>query len=179
MLLDNYYTLLYNTLLVDNTKLMTNWDGIKVVCTSYNAEMIRFSVDASRYPSMHRQFPAVVESPYYGGVILGTGDTPVASTDYWLENYISADIVTMTNESVNTFWDDSGKTIMGMYTLTNNTDSDVVIKEVGLVCWPDGRNIGDSTQYVWRILVDRTVLQNPITVPANGTARMVYAIQYL
>lgn len=109
-------------------------------------------------------------SPYgynsWGGVAFGDGSTPVSFDDYELAGQAHAayDATASISKSV----DDDGATITALYTITNNSDADMVIAELGLF---HGYN---NTVY---FMVERTVLDSPVTIPAGGVGQITYTIR--
>lgn len=106
-------------------------------------------------------------SYYQGGVVFGTGDTAPTFDDYKL----SGSIVTAINAgaSVETTFDDDGCTFVGTYNISNTGSEEITIKEVGLILRSAYNNSA--------ILVERTVLDTPLTIPAGGIGQVVYTIR--
>ena len=104
----------------------------------------------------------------YGGVIFGTGTTPPSIDDYT----ISGDIITGLNSSAvfDTSFDDAGRTVTTTYTLTNTNDEAVTIGEIASVM-----GAGSSSSYA--ILLERTVLESPITIEPGGVGQVTYTIR--
>lgn len=102
----------------------------------------------------------------YGGAVFGTGDTTPTFDDYKL----SGDLVTTINASGSTVvtQDDDGYTYVCTYTISNTGSADITIKEVGLILY--GR--ANSS-----FLIERTVLDSPLTIPAGGIGQVEYTIR--
>jgi hypothetical protein len=104
-------------------------------------------------------------------VVFGTGDTPPTINDYNL----SGDVITTlsaiceTTCSINS----DAVSMSALYTLTNNGTEEVTIKEVGL-----GQGFYYSSGLRNSCLVDRTVLDNPVTIPAGGIGQVKYTITF-
>ena len=98
------------------------------------------------------------------GVYFGTGAVAPSFDDYTF----SGDIIhtAQATPTVNTVNLDNGKAITGVYTITNTGAEEITIREVGLV-WAERK---------YRILLDRTVLDTPVTIPAGGIGQVVYTI---
>lgn len=93
---------------------------------------------------------------YTYSLLVGSGDTPATPGDYEWNNDIST--VTGTSYSLG-FADRNGrKVIRATVTYANNTDTDIEVKEVGLIA-----SYG-KTSY----LLAREVLKTPMTIKANG-----------
>ena len=103
------------------------------------------------------------------GVCFGNGKTPATENDYCMEgdllkDYGYSQIYSKTKDSV-TF----------VYTITNNESEPFTISEIGLVDYAY-RNYG-YTYYYSGILVERTILESPITIPAGGVGQVTYTIR--
>lgn len=112
------------------------------------------------------------------GTIIGSGDTTPTENDYQLASRITSGI-SSTSPAVTSGTDASGNPYLDLvYTLSNSTSSDIIIKEVGYVqqlgCNSATNTLGVSLK---KFLLDRTVLENPLTVPANGTAVLKYTLK--
>lgn len=109
------------------------------------------------------------------GVFFGTGKTPARTTDYQMETPItdgtSLAVISHASAAVGipcTF-DTSCMRITNTYELTNNTDADIAISEIGLF----GRFT--STKI---LLLDHTVLDEPIVVLAGQAVPVTYEIKF-
>lgn len=102
------------------------------------------------------------------GVILGKGDAIEDYYDYKLSGgMITGYTYSMTISSGR---DDKGNYVKGKYTITNNNSSAFTVKEVGLLYYWSG---SDSYQ----CLIDRTVLDTPITINSGGVGQLEYTIR--
>ena len=110
-----------------------------------------------------------------GGVWFGTGKTPARATDFEMESPItdgsSLTIVSHTADTtpVTCTVDETCMRITNTYELTNHTDADIVISEVGL--------FGRCTSTLI-LLLDRTVLDEPIAIPPGETVPISYEIKF-
>lgn len=107
-----------------------------------------------------------------GGVYFGTGSTPATWNDYTLESPITSGLTTssggrLTERSGDTY------SYLVTYTLYNNTDADINIYEVGLFSPVSYR---DDQHYL--ALMERTVLTEPITIPAGESKLVTYKITF-
>jgi hypothetical protein len=55
-----------------------------------------------------------------------------------------------------------------MYTLTNNGTEDFTVSEIGLYGYIRQKHKDKSYYYRYHVLIDRTLLETPITIPGNG-----------
>lgn len=113
---------------------------------------------------------AKVLTGYDTGVVFGTGNTPATLDDYKL----SGDVITTLSGTcaISRGVDAEGAYITARYTLNNNGDSDVTVSEIAACTffWPD------KTKTLFTIL-DRTVLDTPVTIPADGVGKVEYTIR--
>lgn len=108
------------------------------------------------------------------GVSFGTGTTPATASDYWLESILTASQISVATPSAVSFsrldtYDEYSVT----FGVTNNTSADITISEVGLTAMP--ASAGGTACYT---LVDRTVLDAPITIPAGQSKQITYTIRF-
>ena len=106
-----------------------------------------------------------------GGVILGTGTTPPTLDDYCL----SGDMITTFtySNSVTVAPGESGVTITALYTITNTGNSAFTIGELGLIAATYASASASN-----KCLVERTVLDTPVTIPAGGVGQVEYTITF-
>lgn len=117
-------------------------------------------------------------APYTGietlacGVLFGNGTTPPRVTDYTMESVIPSVGVSITKPSgvsindTDEFWEVSAT--YGIYTKT----TDVTISEIGLFV-----NCGVNGSTSDKVLIDRTVLETPIVIPAGQSKQVTYSIR--
>ena len=108
------------------------------------------------------------------GVSFGTGTTPATASDYSLESMLgSTQISVATPSSVSFSKVDTYEEYSVTFGVTNKTSNDITISEVGLTAMP--ASAGGSMCYV---LVDRTVLDTPVTIPAGQSKQITYTIRF-
>lgn len=118
----------------------------------------------------------MVNTDYYKtgeGVVFGTGTTPPTVNDYEMESPITGSTVisaTAPGEAgVYVTIDETCMRISATYDVTNLTDQELALSEVGLFgCY----RTSDP------LLYDRTVLAEPIVIPAGQTVPVNYAIKF-
>lgn len=113
------------------------------------------------------------------GIMFGTGTTPATLTDYKLESQITSGISAAYsgNASVDS---DGNLHKSAFYTITNTSSDDITISEIGYAERLSGSStIGDSGISSTSIscLFDRTLLTNPITIPAGEAGVIKYDIK--
>lgn len=106
----------------------------------------------------------------YGGVILGTGDTPPTLDDYRLSGTVISTFAY--NSSFTSETDGDGVTMQTVFTITNTGTEAFTIKEIGLIA-----STGTNASEQYKMLYDRTVLDNPVTIPAGGVGQVTYTIR--
>ena len=100
-----------------------------------------------------------------GGVIFGDGDTPPTAEDYKL----AGNIITGFTTSVNLASSINNGVAQIVATYNISASSEVTIKEIAAFA-----NAGSTGKY----MVDRTVLDTPVTIPAGGIGQVVYTITF-
>ena len=112
------------------------------------------------------------------GIHVGTGDTAATEDDYKLETQITSGM--SAGSATPTYnVDGSGNPYLEyLFTLTNTTSSDIVVREIGYVQSLRVANTqGGSANTSAYFLFDRTVLDTPVTVPANDSAAIKYRLK--
>lgn len=105
-----------------------------------------------------------------GGVWFGTGSTPANRNDYKLDSPITSglSITNYQNYTPLILEEVPGKyAVCASYVLKNTTESEINIWEIGLITPCD---VGINK--FWQVLMERTVLTEPITI-APGEAKLV------
>lgn len=115
------------------------------------------------------------------GFYVGSGSTPATENDWQLEhplldNKLKANYTT--SYTIN-----SGQTVMYVnydYVITNLTQDEITIRELGRFAavytnTTKGDSVGNTKKVV---LVDRTVLETPVVIPAGEAATVRYQFAY-
>lgn len=131
----------------------------------------------------NNNFPAtvatsVIFSARSAGIQVGTGSTSATEDDYKLEAQITSGMSASSTTQTGGV-DSSGNPYLEyLFTLTNNTSSDVVVREIGYVQQLRTSNTqGSGVSGNCYCLFDRTVLTTPVTVPANDSAAVKYTLK--
>ena len=107
------------------------------------------------------------------GVAFGTGTTPATMSDYFLESILTkTEISVSTPSAVNFSRYDTYEEYTVTFGITNKTAEAITISEVGLTAIPYSYS---TASYA---LVDRTVLDTPITIPAGQSKQITYTIRF-
>ncbi len=114
----------------------------------------------------------------YRGVCFGDGDTPPTPADLNISG--NAFSTYTASYKLSTGVDDSGHLyVKAQYTITNTGDEAFTIKEIGLFATPSlnkGPDIAVSGSF--SILLDRTILDTPVIIPAGGIGQVEYTITF-
>lgn len=111
------------------------------------------------------------------GIYVGTGQTPATEEDYSLENKIVSGLTPGTPTTRGGVDENGNPYIEYTFMLSNTTANDIIIREIGYYQNASlASTIGGSSS-TERILIDRTVLPTPVTVPANGEAVLRYTLK--
>ena len=143
------------------------------VSTDYMYSMLLFSMG-----SVANNYSGKPSVPWGTGVIFGDGTTPPTVDDFHLSgaNIIPGSAYTMTTVRSATINDDGSITRTALYTITNGSADDFTISEIGVYqsvpC--TGAN-GHEENYV---LMDRTLLDEPVTIPAGGVGQVTYNVTF-
>lgn len=162
MVLKNYYVALGKLILNKAHNAGISYTGESVTPANTNAVSIHSIITSPK-------------SDYLGsdGVKFGTGTTPVTFEDYCLSGDMINNLAfsTVTQHAS----DNNGVHITAVYTITNNNPTDVTIGEVGMMY----RHVTSQTGIVGNyMLIERTVLDTPVTIPAGGIGQVVYTITF-
>ena len=109
----------------------------------------------------------------FKGVIFGTGTTEPTLDDYQMsgEHFVDYTVsYSLTEDS-----DDLGITYTRVYTLTSTASEDVTIAEIGLSS--SASHHSGSYYYMTGFLVERTLLETPITISPGGVGQITYTLR--
>lgn len=188
---------LFNSTYKNRPKYFITVNGTEDTNTRYYNENSPYSTSALFYEPMNYMGSinnstkleanrSNVTSIFDYGVAFGTGNAPVTIDDYKFSGE------TVTNFTVSSVYNrssaiDGTETInTRTYTITNNNDFDITIGEVGFFAGASIQTSWSKPNYVYHnpiYMLERTALETPITIPANGgvgqvtyTIRMEYPV---
>lgn len=101
--------------------------------------------------------PSSLNNTYYNefGIIVGSSDIEPSVNDYCLKDEKSLTQISTSKTNSSSYTDDFMMNVQTV--IKNNTNNNVVVKEVGLI----------ARNYYGNILLIREVLQEPITIQPN------------
>ena len=107
------------------------------------------------------------------GVSFGTGTTPATMSDYSIESGLGGTQISVSYpDSVSYSRDNTFDMYSVSFGITNKTAEAITISEVGLTAVPYSYS---TASYA---LVDRTVLDTPVTIPAGQSKQITYTIRF-
>lgn len=119
------------------------------------------------------------------GVAFGTGTTAPTENDYTIESIISSGLTLSGTPSKQYNFDSENDKYYVYYdfTLANTTESDIAISEICLfvTLYPaDTKGASPSTSVYnnFSVMMDRTVLETPIVIPAGESGVVRYSMEY-
>lgn len=111
------------------------------------------------------------------GIHVGTGQTPATEEDYFIESKIASGLKAGST-TVRGGVDENGNPYVELsFMLSNTTGEDIVVREIGYVQGAALANTIGGSSANSNILLDRTVLSTPVTVPAGGEAVIRYTLK--
>ena len=171
MILKNYYKIL-RCALTGTTCDIVRTDGTEQsftpASTKFYAYTFGIGQNSSDSPSDITNYKNLAST----GVKFGDGNSHATMDDYCLSGNLltNLDITANTTRTV----EDGGVTVQHVYTITNKNTEDITIREVGMVAGiPYGTSISKHMA-----LIERTVLDSPVTIPAGGVGQVTYTIRF-
>ena len=137
--------------------------------TSIENTTVTVSMSSTNWYGVFGNMNSYEESGYQY-VRFGSGTTPATVNDYTLESQINSDITVANPNKVTTEQTDSY--ILWTVTFGVKASVETTISEIGLIAKAYLSSGPVST------LVDRTVLDEPITIPAGQSKQITYTIRF-
>ena len=146
-----------------------NWDGSSRYNYSPNGSLNNY-----RVTNIYKALNTVKTDlyTYREGVLFGTGDTPASLDDYKLAGDLITNIVASINRTYS--YSEAQQSLKAVYTITNNNAEEITIREVALHVLFYSTTSGGTNGCV----IDRTVLDTPVTIPAGGVGQVEYTITF-
>ena len=121
----------------------------------------------------------------YAGLYFGGGSTPASKSDYKLESPITSGLTITEPSSIAWADDGNGKyEAIASFNVRNTTDADINIYEIGLFTPVNNSAVSSTSkihatsQTIYYVLMERTVLTEPITIPAGQAKVVTYKIAF-
>lgn len=162
---------MFETFLWETDAMCVRFDGVeaKVVYASLVSTSERKFMDDAMLKGLNG-VSATTTGSY--GVQFGSGTTPAKATDYRLESPVTLSFSNPSKVLTNTTPEGIERTV----TFGVSATEDVTISEVGCFIAVTAR-VGGSSAGGNPILVDRTVLETPITIKAGQSKQISYTIR--
>lgn len=110
------------------------------------------------------------------GVCFGSGNEPATIDDFKLSGASVLNCSCSVSCSHSYESDGSNGVMSVHYTITNNNDTEVVIGEIGIFGeWYCRTTSNKANNFYY--MVERTVLETPVIIPAGGVGQITYVIQ--
>ena len=164
MLTKNFYSFM-RAALQKTLAEFTKTDGTTKTTDLYNSK--------APLEIMNSWYDGVANVKY--GVSFGTGTTPADVSNYCLENILTSTQITVSIPSAVSYSrGDNYDEYSVSFGVTNKITEAITVSEVGLTAAP--YYSGGSSDVC--VLVDRTVLDTPITIPAGQSKQITYTIRF-
>ena len=119
------------------------------------------------------------------GVAVGSGTTPPTENDCTIEQQILGVSASTPSIANATYYDKTNNRYLARldYSVANNSEASVTISEIALFATfytaaARGDNASSSGSSLCSILIDRTLLASPVTIPAGSAATIRYEFAY-
>lgn len=117
-------------------------------------------------------------SPPACGIYFGTGTTAATKDDYTLEAPITSGLsfsgATKTIGQIS----DGVYAAIGTFDVANTSGEDITISEIGVVTYVNSVNNVTTVYTGYPVLMERTVLEHPITIPVGESRLVTYTITF-
>ena len=118
-----------------------------------------------------------ISSTVNQGIYLGSGSRSESENDHNLQTRITTGLTAQTPSKVAGIDADGNPYIEYLFTLTNTTENSIIVREIGYVQGLYASTSLGGTVSLKNILLDRTVLQTPVTVPPKDSAAVKYTLK--
>jgi len=111
--------------------------------------------------------------------VVGSGNTAPSADDYRLDNMITSGISASSSTiACSRSFSNNVYTVTWNIPITNTSNEDITIKEIGLAGPAYSSTVinASTSTAVRPVLLDRTLLSTPITIPPSETATITYTL---
>lgn len=161
MILKNYYKMVAAHNLGGGSALLVGPSGTNVSCYNNDGMNINMAKAAS------------TKTGYTDNIRIGSGTTPATFNDYNLESHITSGFSASYSQISKTFTEE-GAVWSVIHTITNTSSSPLTVGEIG--CFAGIKTTSSGSYNA--VMIDRTVLDTPVTIPVNGVAQITYTITF-
>ena len=131
-----------------------------------------FNADSAPDIKVMAAFTSELSGTSYG-VRFGTGTAEPTVNDYKLSGTLITKISILSTSSKEVTFTDNGAVVVTTYDVKNISGAELTIGEIGLFACMN-YNISLKSSF----LIDRTLLDEPVVIPANGFAQIRYTLSY-
>lgn len=161
---------------------LTTWDNSKQTfyfnSSSYLTSDLGWAMKKGRCKNVTYISNGTSTPENYAGVYFGSGSTPATENDYKLDSLIASGLSIVSGSAVTISKLGNGKyEVFNTYTVRNTTDTEINIYEIGAVV-EQTKAFNGYDYYVWPILIERTVLPEPITIKAGEAKIITYKVTF-
>lgn len=174
MITKNYYSLLCAATVAENAPMLA-YDGKKYYAGIYTSA-VKPITDWLRLCSTAKTFSDVSELSQLtsSGVVFGSDNTPASLDDYAVS--LVGNLSCLISDSREA--SDDGGVCTITYTVTNNNAEAITISEIGIFAHVFAfKEVGESLGKYGPFLLERTVLESPITIEPGGVGQVTYTIR--
>ena len=161
------------------TTILESMDGAAIAAlpvTDYNGAQLYLSSKAGAFPATVTT-AVRIGSTVNLGIYLGSGNRQESENDYNLQTRITTGLTAQTPSKVTGLDSDGNLYLEYLFTLTNTTENAIIVREIGYVQGIYAGTTVGSTVSLKNFLLDRTVLQTPVTIPAGESAAIKYRLK--
>lgn len=164
----------YKTIIKANTRNVDYSGLVAVQGTSFTYDVSEATPETSGfYCAGTGNCREITETSSYEGVYFGSSDTPATEDDYNLAAPFTSGLSVSSTGVAAPEVSDEKITLRASYVVTNNNTEAITIREIG--CF---NRVPYSSSKSYLTLFERTVLDNPITIPPGEATSITYRVFY-
>ena len=137
--------------------------------TSGNVANANGSTQASFFKSMYKMPLNAIAGTY-----IGTGKKPASIDDYELDARIISGVTISAQTTTSVSYDEHGLYLANTFGVKNTGIDTLEVSEIGLVASLNTTNASTTADF----LVERTVLEEPVVIPAGEARQISYVISF-
>ena len=144
--------------------------------TDYNGTQLYLSAKNGAFPASVTT-NIRIGSTVNQGIYLGSGNRQESENDNDLQTRITTGLTAQTPSKVAGIDENGNPYLEYLFTLTNTTENSIVVKEIGYVQGLYAATSLGQSVALKNFLLDRTVLQTPVTIRAGESAAVKYRLK--